>query len=59
MILCEHCENYCQGFNKYMKKEKDETNTSVYMGKWQALVGDEPNFCLWWSTLSEHVQVTK
>ena len=42
-ILCEHCENYYQGFNKYMK---NEINTLVYMGKWQALVGVELKFCL-------------
>ena len=34
----EHCETYCQGFNKCMKKEKDEINALVYMRKWWALV---------------------
>ena len=34
MILCEHCKNYCQGFNKCMKKENGEIKSLVYMGKW-------------------------
>ena len=38
MTLCESCENYYQGFNKCMKKEKGEINLLVYMGKWRALV---------------------
>ena len=54
MILCEHRNNYCQGFNKCMKKENDEINVLAYMGKWQALVRVEPKFCLWRSALSEH-----
>ena len=42
-----------------MKEEKDEINMLVYMGKWRALVGVEPKFCLWWRVLSENVLVTK
>ena len=38
-----------------MKKEKGEINALVYMGKWWALVGAEPKFCLWQRALSEHV----
>ena len=45
MILCERYKNYCQGFNKYMKTEKGEINSLVYMRKWMALVGIEPKFC--------------
>ena len=45
MILCELYENYCQGLNKYMKTEKGEINSLVYMRKWMALVGIEPKFC--------------
>ena len=51
----ERCENYCQGFNRRMKKEKGGTNALVYMGKWWALVGVKPKFCLWQRALSEHV----
>ena len=40
------CENYCQGFNKCIKKEKGEISLLVYMGKWQDLVEVEPKFCL-------------
>ena len=47
MILCGHCENYYQGFNRCMKKEKGEINALAYMGKWQALVRVKPKFYLW------------
>ena len=40
----ERCENYCQGFNKCMKKEKGEINALVYVGKWQVLVRFKPKF---------------
>ena len=32
-ILCEHCKNCSQGFNKCMKKEKGEINAFVLHGK--------------------------
>ena len=40
---------------RIQQKEKGEINSLVYMGKWQALVGVEPKFHLWWRALSEHV----
>ena len=46
-MFCERCSNYCQGFNKCMKKEKGEVNVLACMGKWRALVGVEPKFRLW------------
>ena len=46
-ILCRCCKKYFQGFNKYMKKENSEIIALVYMGKWWALGGVEPKFCLW------------
>ena len=39
MILGAGFKNNCQGFNKCIKKEKDEINVLVYMEKWRALVG--------------------
>ena len=44
MILCECYENYCQGFNMCIKKEKGEINLLVYTGKWQVPVGIKPKF---------------
>ena len=38
-----------------MKKEKDEINSLVYMGKWWALVRVKPKFHPCWRALSEHV----
>ena len=55
MTLCERYENFYQGFNKCMKKEKGEINALAYMGKWRALAGVEPKFCLWQRALSGHV----
>ena len=55
MILCECYKNYCQGFNKCMKKEKGKINLLVYMEKWWALVIVEPKFHLRQGALSEHV----
>ena len=53
--LCTALRELLPSIQKLYEEREGEINVLAYMEKWQALVGVQPNFCLWRRTLSEHV----